>query len=124
MARYGIEVVGAIFLAHFLRLNTSLISFNFRLDVGGKMHVNSTRSRLNHVEKDGAKAAIQRTLHATLTLVPSLSNARRLPRACLAMHRLFCRLRLGGNMSTVWRKRYDTMEVNTMGPTKMKTSPH
>ena len=28
--RYGIEVVGAIFLAHFLRLNTSLTTFNFR----------------------------------------------------------------------------------------------
>lgn len=41
---FGIEVVGAIFLAHFLRLNTSLKYFNF--------------SR-NEVEKDGAKALAQ-----------------------------------------------------------------
>ncbi|CAD7927849.1 unnamed protein product [Amoebophrya sp. A120] len=41
---YGIEVVGAIFLAHFLRLNSSLKSLNFRR---------------NQVEKDGAKALAQ-----------------------------------------------------------------
>lgn len=38
--RYGIEVVGAIFLAHFLRLNTSLTTFNFRRHwEGGTMAV-------------------------------------------------------------------------------------
>ena len=41
---YGIEVVGAIFLAHFLRLNSSLRQFSFRR---------------NMVQKDGAKALAQ-----------------------------------------------------------------
>lgn len=44
---YGIEVVGAIFLAHFLRLNSSLTYLNF--------------SR-NDVQKDGAKALAQSLL--------------------------------------------------------------
>lgn len=44
---YGIEVVGAIFLAHFLRLNTSLTYLNFKR---------------NDVEKDGAKALAQSLL--------------------------------------------------------------
>jgi hypothetical protein len=44
---YGIEVVGAIFLAHFLRLNKSLTFLNF--------------SR-NDVQKDGAKALAQSLL--------------------------------------------------------------
>eukprot|EP00397_Hematodinium_sp_SG-2012_P001205 GEMP01001206.1.p1 GENE.GEMP01001206.1~~GEMP01001206.1.p1 ORF type:complete len:1723 (+),score=302.95 GEMP01001206.1:235-5403(+) len=41
---YGIEVVGAIFLAHFLRLNSSLTSIHFRR---------------NNIQKDGAKALAQ-----------------------------------------------------------------
>jgi len=56
---YGIEVVGAIFLAHFLRLNTSLISFNFRL---------------NHVEKDGAKALAQSLLGNAQTLLQTVNT--------------------------------------------------
>uniref|UniRef100_A0A7S4S9B5 Uncharacterized protein n=1 Tax=Alexandrium monilatum TaxID=311494 RepID=A0A7S4S9B5_9DINO len=44
---YGIEVVGAIFLAHFLRLNSSLTYLNFRR---------------NNVQKDGAKALAQSLL--------------------------------------------------------------
>lgn len=44
---YGIEVVGAIFLAHFLRLNSSLTELDFRR---------------NNVEKDGAKALAQSLL--------------------------------------------------------------
>lgn len=41
---YGIEVVGAIFLAHFIRLNSSIKAISFRR---------------NEVEKDGAKALAQ-----------------------------------------------------------------
>lgn len=47
MGLYGIEVVGAIFLAHFLRLNSSLTHLNFRR---------------NDVQKDGAKALAQSLL--------------------------------------------------------------
>eukprot|EP00929_Paragymnodinium_shiwhaense_P119158 TRINITY_DN91032_c0_g1_i1.p1 TRINITY_DN91032_c0_g1~~TRINITY_DN91032_c0_g1_i1.p1 ORF type:complete len:1888 (-),score=482.22 TRINITY_DN91032_c0_g1_i1:66-5597(-) len=47
MGMYGIEVVGAIFLAHFLRLNNSLTYLNFRR---------------NDVQKDGAKALAQSML--------------------------------------------------------------
>ena len=41
---YGMEVVGAIFLAHFLRINTSLTTLDFRR---------------HDVQKDGAKALAQ-----------------------------------------------------------------
>lgn len=47
MGMYGIEVVGAIFLAHFLRLNSSLTELGFRR---------------NDVQKDGAKALAQSLL--------------------------------------------------------------
>lgn len=56
---YGIEVVGAIFLAHFLRLNTSLTTFNFRL---------------NHVEKDGAKALAQSLLGNAQTVLQTVNT--------------------------------------------------
>eukprot|EP00931_Biecheleriopsis_adriatica_P065100 TRINITY_DN39724_c0_g1_i1.p1 TRINITY_DN39724_c0_g1~~TRINITY_DN39724_c0_g1_i1.p1 ORF type:complete len:1898 (+),score=373.96 TRINITY_DN39724_c0_g1_i1:40-5694(+) len=66
-AMYGIEVVGAIFLAHFLRLNTSLTSLNFRL---------------NAVEKDGAKALAQSLLgnaQTALRTVNTMGQAKNKP---------------------------------------------
>lgn len=61
---YGIEVVGAIFLAHFLRLNSSLT------------HINFAR---NDVQKDGAKALAQSLLgnpHCALRTVNNMGPAR------------------------------------------------
>lgn len=61
---YGIEVVGAIFLAHFLRLNNSLRHFNFKR---------------NDVEKDGAKALAQSLLgnpHCALVTVNTMGPSK------------------------------------------------
>ncbi|CAD7928384.1 unnamed protein product [Amoebophrya sp. A25] len=56
---YGIEVVGAIFLAHFLRLNSSLKTISFRR---------------NQVEKDGAKALAQSMIGNTNCQIRSVNS--------------------------------------------------
>ncbi|CAE8581131.1 unnamed protein product [Polarella glacialis] len=64
---YGIEVVGAIFLAHFLRLNSSLTYLNFKR---------------NDIEKDGAKALAQSLLgnpQCVLRTVNTMGEAKNKP---------------------------------------------
>uniref|UniRef100_A0A0G4IB82 Uncharacterized protein n=1 Tax=Chromera velia CCMP2878 TaxID=1169474 RepID=A0A0G4IB82_9ALVE len=63
---YGIEVVGAIFLAHFLRLNESVRELNFRR---------------NDVQKDGAKALAQAIIGNPKSAIETVNGLGWHPRA-------------------------------------------